>query len=201
MAPSLRTRKLPETSVWKPMTLLIDGILHHLWYAPGTGPKEERVIKQLVLPLTLRERILAALHDSPYAGHYGIARTSAVACMRYFWKGQLDDIASWVKSCKHCSQKKGAKEKHRAPLCPLPLVGAFERWNIDCIGPLTTTRQGNQYICVSDRQFDKVACGRSHPRHTSFNNCTSHLWPHYRCLWNSWQSVVRPRDQLPFPHH
>ena len=143
--------------------LLIDGILHHLWYAPGKGPKEERVVKQLVLPLTLRERVLAALHDSPCAGHYGIARTSAVARMRYFWKGQLDDIASWVKSCKHCSQKKGAKEKHRAPLCPLPIVGAFERWNIDCIGPLTTTKQGNKYIVLATDSLTKWPVAEATP--------------------------------------
>ena len=79
---------------------MIDGILHHLWYAPGKGPKEEQVVKQLVLPLTLRERIIAALHDFPCARHGGIAHSSAVAHIRYFWKGQFDDIASWVKSCK-----------------------------------------------------------------------------------------------------
>ena len=135
--------------------VLIEGLLHHLWYPPGKGPKEERVVQQLVLPLKLRERVLSSLHDHTCAGHYGIARTGAVVHRQYFWRHQLDDIASWIKSCRHCAQKKGAKEKHRAPLCPMPIVGAFQRWNIDCIGPLPTTVTGNKYIVLATDSLTK----------------------------------------------
>ena len=67
----------------------------------------------------------------------------------------MDDIAAWVKSCKHCAQKKDVKERHRAPLCQMPVVGAFERWNIDCIGPLTTTQTGNKYIVLATDSLTK----------------------------------------------
>ena len=143
--------------------VLIEGLLHHLWYPPGKGPKEERVIQQLVLPLKLRERVLSSLHDHACAGHYGIARTGAVVRRRYFWRHQLDDIASWIKSCQHCAQKKGAKEKHRAPLCPMPIVGAFQRWNIDCIGPLPTTVTGNKYIVLATDSLTKWPVAEATP--------------------------------------
>ena len=144
--------------------ILQDGILHHLWYAPGKGPKQDRVIKQVVIPLQLRDTLLKALHDSITAGHGGIARTYTVLRQRYFWRKMAEDCENYVKSCRKCSQRKGAREKHRAPLCPMPITeGPFRRWSVDCIGPLTETVNGNRYIVLLMDSFARWSVAEATP--------------------------------------
>ncbi len=43
------------------------------------------------------------------------------------------------------------------PLHPIPLLGPFEKWGIDLMGPLPMTRRGHRFIVITTDYFTKFA--------------------------------------------
>ena len=58
--------------------------------------------RKLVVPQSLRQKILASYHDEPTKGHVGIRRTEELAKQCYWWKGMGKDIQAYVQSCPVC---------------------------------------------------------------------------------------------------
>ena len=67
-------------------------------------------VAQLLLPLVLREQVLAAVHDQ--AGHQGVERTLALTRSRCFWPGMTADIDEYCKTCQRCVLAKAGKKLH-----------------------------------------------------------------------------------------
>jgi len=42
-------------------------------------------------------------------------------------------------------------------LHPIPLLGPFEKWGVDLMGPLHMTKKGHQFIVVATMNFIKFA--------------------------------------------
>jgi hypothetical protein len=42
-------------------------------------------------------------------------------------------------------------------LTPIPLLGPFEKWGVDLMGPLHVTRKGHWFIVVATNYFIKFA--------------------------------------------
>jgi transposase InsO family protein len=57
-------------------------------------------VVQMVLPDTLKHRILHAFHNA--AGHQGIERTQALIKERCYWPYMLGDILQYCKNCERC---------------------------------------------------------------------------------------------------
>lgn len=53
-------------------------------------------LNRLYIPETLRIRAKELSHDSPLAGHWGIARTIELAQRCYYWPGMTQDIQNYV---------------------------------------------------------------------------------------------------------
>ena len=123
-----------------------DGILCHLW-TPGKRHVKS-LVSQVVIPASLRHEILVACHDDPTAGHLGIFKTYEKVRSRYYWNGMYKDIEHWCKSCIDCAMKKIPRGKHKAPLLPIPVDGAFDRVAMDILGPFPVSHDGNRYIIV-----------------------------------------------------
>jgi len=51
--------------------------------------------------------VLYQLHDTPTAGHLGIAKTLQRVRQRYYWVGCHQDVQQWCKSCDACAARKG----------------------------------------------------------------------------------------------
>ena len=47
-------------------------------------------------------KILSQYHDSPLAGHYGVARTQALVGQYFKWQGLATAVEAYVKSCDAC---------------------------------------------------------------------------------------------------
>ncbi len=45
----------------------------------------------------------------------------------------------------------------KCPLHPIPLLGPFEKWGIDLMGPLPMTKRGHQLIVVATDYLTKFA--------------------------------------------
>ena len=56
----------------------------------------------LVHESTLREEIMRAIHDTPWAGHPGYFRNYQQIRGRFSWKGLKDDVLKHMSECMAC---------------------------------------------------------------------------------------------------
>ena len=89
-----------------------------------------------------------ACHDDPTAGHFGVFKRYEKIRARYYWNRMFKDIEHWCHTCIDCGMKKMPRNKHKAPLLPIPVDGAFDRVAMDTLGPFPVTNSGNQYVFV-----------------------------------------------------
>ena len=103
--------------------------------------------EQLVVPSTLRNKILFIAHDIPAAGHLGVKKTTQRLIPHFWWPKCNKDIFQYVKSCDVCQRVGKGSKPPVAPLIPLPVMSEpFTRVAIDIVGPLPTTATGNRFI-------------------------------------------------------
>lgn len=106
------------------------------------------VVNQIVVPAVYREEILGLAHDHNFAGHLGVNKTSDRILGYFFWPGIKRDIAKYCKTC-HLCQLVGKPNQviPPAPLQPIPVFSEpFERVILDCVGPLSRMKSGNQHL-------------------------------------------------------
>ena len=141
-----------------------DKTLTRWWKAAEKGDKCQisdgllyKIIKQtrggvqtrLAIPQGLRHTVIKLGHDTPMAGHMGLARTKARILSQFIWPGAAEDIEQYCKSCDVC-QKSKRNFGGKAPLGRTEVVGQpFEKLAIDIVGPLTQTRKKNRYILTA----------------------------------------------------
>jgi hypothetical protein len=76
----------------------------------------------LVPVSSLRKKILAAIHDSPLAGHQGFFKTYRQVRERFSWKGLKQDVMRHISECVTCQQNKSEQTLPRGLLQPLPIL-------------------------------------------------------------------------------
>lgn len=133
-----------ETGVAKELTgeyyFVRGGLLYH-------QPEDGRV-EQLVVPKSLRAKVLALSHDIPWAGHLGSVKTLERVAARFHWPGLYVDVQQHCRSCPTCQLASSHKVKP-SPLMSLPIIGTpFHRIAVDIVGPLERTRSGHRFILV-----------------------------------------------------
>ncbi len=123
----------------------LNGTLLWAHEGPGLVPRPY----PMVVPKSLRAEIVEAYHDDVYAGgHLGFAKTLDKIKRHYYWPGMWVEVKHWCRTCVPCAMRKDPPAKVRAPLVPLPVVGAFDRLAVDCLGPLPLTESGNRHIVI-----------------------------------------------------
>lgn len=130
-----------------------DGLLFHLW-----TPKDYRratTHQQLVVPTTLRYELLVWAHDDPTGGHFGTVKTYEKLRTRYYWRKMFSDVSHWCRSCCDCAMRKSPRNRHKAPLLPIPVQDAFDRVACDIIGPFPVSKAGNRYVVVFSEYLTK----------------------------------------------
>ena len=100
------------------------------------------------------ELVLRALHEDPFAGHFGIQGTYQKIADRYYWPDMQKQIRDFVQSCDIC-QRREPIVKRPEPMYPLKVGGPFERVGIDMMGPLPETARRNKYIIVATDYLTK----------------------------------------------
>jgi transposase InsO family protein len=137
---------------WNSRDLLriIKGVLYYIWI---NDDKSETAL--LLVPKTLRGRVLSGCHDSKCASHHGEEKTLQRVRSKYIWYGVSQDCKAYVRTCKECST---SKKPH---IQPKALLGQFhagipmERIHIDILGPFVESTKGNRYIVMMIDQFTK----------------------------------------------
>ncbi|KAI7806491.1 hypothetical protein IRJ41_006936, partial [Triplophysa rosa] len=105
--------------------------------------------ERLVVPESMRLKVLQMGHSVPWAGHLGQQKTLSTIAGRFYWPKLYTDVVDFCKSCPECQLVKPSKKSDRAPLVSLPIIDIpFSRIAMDIVCPLERSRSGNRYILV-----------------------------------------------------
>ena len=72
--------------------------------------------KQILVPKSLKERVMAVAHDSPFGGHLGMKKTEDRIQTNFFWPGLHKDVTSFCRSCDVCQKAVARGSVPRSPL-------------------------------------------------------------------------------------
>ena len=124
-----------------PNMILSNGVVH-LREETGYGS----IVDVIVLPAALVLMILAALHDSPHAGHGGIKATVRAVRSRFFWPRLADDVKKYIADCTHCKRAKATRNHHVGKPAFQLYTHPWQRLAIDLMGPFQPAPNGDKYV-------------------------------------------------------
>ena len=108
--------------------------------------KKHNQIK-IVVPKSLRQKILKECHDSPPVGHVGMRSTLEHVDSQFHWHGLRGDVTSYVKSCPTCQQMK-SDNKAKAGL-PQPLEIPTRKWAQVTTNLVTGLPESDGYTAIA----------------------------------------------------
>ena len=68
--------------------------------------KDEVEVGRVVVPESLKQRVLSVGHESPLAGHMGGVKTLVRLATRFFWFGMSREVKDFVRGCASCNRNK-----------------------------------------------------------------------------------------------
>jgi Integrase zinc binding domain/Integrase core domain/RNase H-like domain found in reverse transcriptase len=113
-------------------------------------------VAQIIVPQSMRERLLTLGHYPKSAGHPGGDRLFRTIRREFYWPAMAADCRAFVSRCPSRaakqlkSQKKTSHMKLFPPNAPLEFVG------IDILGPLPVTRDGNRFLLIITDRYYKL---------------------------------------------
>jgi len=107
-----------------------------------------RIVSQVVLPNTLRERVMKLAHDTLMSGHQGRKKTKDRIWTQFWWPGMNSDVTRFCRSCDICQRTVAKGRVVNVPLGKMPVIDTpFDRVAVDIVGPIfPATEKGNRYI-------------------------------------------------------
>ena len=159
----LKLRNQPKPSVSKSQDVYFRKMLRHydkLFIREGIlvraiGQRKSYPNYVIVLPQSLITTCVKAMHDSPFAGHMGVARTEERIRQRFYWPGIHTSVQTFIHNCHACAQRKIATHNNKAPTQHIEVGEPFTFWAMDYMGPLPETARGNRHILVMMDHFSK----------------------------------------------
>ena len=104
--------------------------------------------KQVVVPKSLRQKVMSLAHDSILAGHMGIGKTTRRVMSCFYWPGLQGDIKRYCQSCDICQRTIPKGKVSKIPLGKMPTIDVpFKRVAVDLVGPIfPLSESGKRYI-------------------------------------------------------
>src|SRR5262249_37741331 len=111
----------------------------------------------LVIPESLKLKILKDHHDAPLAGHPGKRVTRDLITCYYHWPHIDQDIESYISSCELCQRNKDSTQRPGGLLTPLPIPSyPWESISMDFITHLPKSKSGHDAITVFVDRLTKM---------------------------------------------
>ncbi|XP_062570645.1 uncharacterized protein LOC134232676 [Saccostrea cucullata] len=122
------------------------GLLYR--YFQSFKVSDNKTFKQLIIPESLRRKVMTIAHDSILGGHLGTKKTVDRISLSFYWPGIQGDIKRYCQSCDVCQRTFPKGKVTKVPLEKMPLIDTpFERVAVDLVGPMApVTEKGNRYI-------------------------------------------------------
>lgn len=111
---------------------------------------------QIVVPFTLRARILETSHYAKLAGHPGERKLYYSLRRHFYWPSMAVDTYGVVRQCATCARNRIKLRKHAAALKLFPARAPLEFVVIDILGELVKTPRGNRYLLVMTDRYTKL---------------------------------------------
>ena len=127
------------------------GVLHRKFIGSGGGSS----CLQLVVPTSLRNKILSELHEGVTVGHIGQDKTLMKLKECYYWPGHWNEGQDRCNTCAACISRKSAARKPRAGLQSVLAGYLLQLVAIDILGPLPESKTGDSYILVAGNYFTR----------------------------------------------
>ena len=107
----------------------------------------------------IRLRLVRAHHDSPLAGHFGVARTVELLSRKYYWPSMTKFVEDYVTTCDTCSRSKAPRHKPHGQLMPLEVPSKpWSSLSMDFVVELPPSGESKfDAICVIVDRFTKMA--------------------------------------------
>lgn len=121
------------------------------------------------------QTVLKEFHDNPLGGHEGLERTIKRIEERYSWKSMKQDVKSYIDKCDFC-QKNKILRKNKIPMKITSTSSKpFDKIYLDIVGPLPTTKKGNNYILTIQDDLTKQFLAKPIPEATAEVTCRAFL--------------------------
>ena len=108
----------------------------------------------ILVPEKLKGMVFFWSHQHPSAGHFSAQPTVIRAQAKWYYPGMTSELKRKIKSCSSCLAKARVNQKdcvHKPRKSGFP----GERLNIDLVGPLPMTANGNRYILTVEDAFSR----------------------------------------------
>ena len=116
------------------------GVLYRVYKHPCVNGGKP--LKQVMVPLQPRNRIMEIAHGSIMGGHMGIKKTVDKIQSSFYWPGIQGDVTRYCKSCNVCQKTVNNGSVPKVPLAKMPLIGKpFKTVAIDLVGPIGPPRE------------------------------------------------------------
>ena len=121
-----------------------NGVLYRIFQKTDCSMK----LKQVLVPLKLRNQVLKLAHDTLMSGHCGVRRTLERVTSNFYWPGVGKEVARYCRSCDICQKTTDKGRVGKVPLIPLPQIRIpFTRVAVDLVGPLVpSSERGYRWI-------------------------------------------------------
>jgi len=143
---------------------------------------------QLVIPKSLRERVLTVEHHATVAAHPGMNRMYYTMRKAYYWPSMVTDINSTVTKCTTCAQIRLALRRHTTPLTLFPATEPLTELSVDIFGPIPASKRGNRFILVITDRFAKLTKCVALRRITAMSVASA--------IIDAWVSAYGPPDRI-----
>ena len=111
---------------------------------------------QIVVPPSLRERILQLAHFARLSAHPGGRRMYKTLRQFYYWPSLAFDCYSVVRNCISCAKNRIRLAKNRTEMKLFPSNEPLDYISIDILGELLRTPRGNRFLLVITDRFTKL---------------------------------------------
>ena len=183
---------------------IVQGYLKDPWFADARNvsqlvEKQGLYLKHsaIVIPdhANLRSKLLHEFHNTPYAGHLGVNRTTKLIEKDYWWPALRSDVLSHVKTCGACQRDKGATQRPFGEAQPLAVPDyQWKDISMDFITHLPPTRSGYTSIFVVVDRLSKMVHFLPTVDTASAEDVAALFRDRVFCLHGMPQSIVSDRD-------
>jgi len=116
-------------------------------FRDGLWKKKFGNAEKIVVPQSLKKKILEAFHNHITAAHPGRRKMVMMISQHFYWKNMKKDVQLFIANCHSCARR-NTKSNIRMKLKSIPPGGPWEKLGIDLVGPLPVSKNGNKYILV-----------------------------------------------------